>query len=462
MKRTLIRHILSGSEKKEVFIQGWVRALRKGKQYSFLILNDGSCQETMQVVIPSSSNCHEQISTLLTGSSVGIKGNVVESSGKEQSLEIQIISLEVYGTTDNTYPLQKKATSLEFLREKAHLRGRTNLFGAIFRIRHALTMSTHRFFDERGFYYINTPILTTLDAEGAGELFNVTSLDLDHISPGKIDWSKDYFGKPAALCVTGQLEAECLALGLNSVYTFGPTFRAENSNTPRHLAEFWMVEPEVAFLDLEGNAQLAEDYLKHLVQDTLNHCPSEIKALENYHRFANNKKDALAHLNTILEQKFQRITYTDAVNILQKSKQKFDYSPDWGKELQTEHERFLTEKHFKCPVIVTDYPKDCKAFYMKQNDDQKTVRAMDVLVPQVGELIGGSQREDSLDLLEKRMDELNMDKKPLWWYLELRKFGTAPHSGFGLGFERAVRYITGMQNIRDVIPFPRFPNNCLF
>ena len=367
---------------------------------------------------------------------------------------------------DRDYPLQKKASSLEFLRDNAHLRPRTNLFGAVFRIRHQLSMATHKFFDERGFYYLNSPILTGIDAEGAGETFSVTALDLEKLE-GKPDFQEDYFGAPASLCVTGQLEAECFALGMNAVYTFGPTFRAENSNTPRHLAEFWMVEPEVAFINLSELGELAADYLRYLINHVFENCPSEMEALASYHRFAAKESGqendhSVDLLESIRHASFEMITYTKALELCRKSGKAFEFGTDWGVELQTEHERYLAEEVFNVPVIVTDYPKDVKAFYMKQNDDDKTVQAMDVLVPGVGEIIGGSQREDNLGRLQRRMDELGVPEGPLWWYLDLRRFGSAPHGGFGLGFERAVRYITGMKNIRDVIPFPRTPKNCRF
>lgn len=470
MERKLIGEIL----KKEIYdcevnVKGWVRSVRKNKTFSFIVLNDGSAQETLQIIVNDDVDNYENIVTWGTGSCLSINGSLVKSQGKGQSIEMHAKSVELLGGVDDSYPLQKKATSLEFLREQSHLRPRTNLFGAVFRVRHQLAMATHNFFNDRGFYYLNSPILTAVDAEGAGEMFNVTTFDLDKMPMlnGKVDYTKDYFGKKSSLCVTGQLEAECFAMGMGAVYTFGPTFRAENSNTPRHLAEFWMIEPEVAFMDLEGNAQLATDYVKYLINYCFDHAPAELEALANYHKFTakQNKEDYEDHLSVldkVRNSDFKKITYTEAIKILSDSGKKFDFAPEWGVELQTEHERFLAEEHFNGPVIVTDYPKDCKAFYMKQNDDGKTVRAMDVLVPGVGEIIGGSQREEDLGKLESRIEQMGMDKDPLWWYLELRKFGTAPHAGFGLGFERAIRYITGMKNIRDVIPFHRTPNNCDF
>ncbi len=455
---------------KTVKVAGWVRSVRNSKAFSFIVLNDGSCQGILQIVADAEIADYSKVTQLLIGSCVEIEGLVVESQGKGQSIELQAQKVHVYGNTDASYPLQKKATSLEFLREQAHLRPRTNLFGAVFRVRHQLAMATHKFFSDRGFYYLNSPILTAVDAEGAGEMFNVTNMDLANmpkLKDGSVDFSKDYFGKQTSLCVTGQLEGECFSMGMGSVYTFGPTFRAENSNTPRHLSEFWMIEPEVAFMDLEGNAQLASDYVRYLISYAFEHAPEELEALQKYHQFSAKQEkipyeNHLDMLEKVKDTEFKVITYTEAISILEKSNAKFEFKPEWGVELQTEHERYLAEVYFKGPLTVTDYPADCKAFYMKQNDDGKTVRAMDVLVPGVGELIGGSQREEDLDRLVARMDAMGMEKDPLWWYLELRKFGTAPHSGFGLGFERAIRYITGMKNIRDVIPFPRTPNSCDF
>ena len=442
-------------------VKGWVRSVRKSKKFSFVVISDGSTQDCLQMIIDNDVENYENLSTMLLGTALSATGPIVKSGGKNQSYEMQTKSAEILGESTEDYPIQKKATSLEFLREQAHLRVRTNTYGAVFRVRHALSVATHKFFDERGFYYLNSPILTAVDAEGAGEMFNVSTLDKKQIKlteSGEVDYSRDYFGKETSLCVTGQLEAECFAMGLGSVYTFGPTFRSENSNTPRHLAEFWMIEPEVAFADLEEVAELAAEYVQYLISYALEKCPKELEFLAK----ANEIEGHMDNLIKVRDSKFTKITYTDAIEILNQSGETFEFPTDWGSELQTEHERYLAEKHFSGPVIVTDYPKDFKAFYMKQNDDGKTVRAMDVLVPGVGELIGGSQREDSYDKLVARMDQLGMDKKPLWWYLDLRKFGSAPHSGFGLGFERAVMYITGMKNIRDVIPFPRTPRNCDF
>lgn len=462
MKRETVAEILKRGElDRQVCVKGWVRSVRKGKKFSFLVINDGSTQHDLQIVADQSIEGYETGTSVLTGAAMSIEGQLVASQGKGQSIEIHASKLEVLGLADESYPLQKKATSLEFLRENAHLRIRTQTFGAVFRVRHALAMATHEFFHGRGFYYVHTPIITAVDAEGAGEMFGVSTLDRAHpprLESGEVDYSKDYFAKETSLCVTGQLEAECYALGLGQVYTFGPTFRSENSNTPRHLAEFWMIEPEVAFATLDDIADLARDYLQFLIRYALENCSAELEFLHS-REGAQTSRDIL---ELVRDGQFTRITYTEAMDILSKSGHKFEFPTDWGHELQTEHERYLTDVHFKGPVIVTDYPKDVKAFYMKLNPDGKTVRAMDVLVPGVGEIIGGSQREDSLELLEARMDAMGMQKEPLWWYLDLRRFGSVPHAGFGLGFERAMMYITGMSNIRDVVPFPRTPRHCDF
>lgn len=463
-ERTTLKKIFSENMVDvDATVKGWIRSVRKSKKFSFIVLNDGTCQNNLQIVVDAGLKNYEQISSLLAGSSVAITGRLVESAGKGQSIEMQAKDIHVFGATDESYPLQKKAISLEFLREKAHLRVRTNLFGAIFRIRHALAMATHEFFSKRGFYYLNSPIISAVDGEGAGEMFHVSTLDANKLpmKDGKVDFSQDFFGKEVSLAVTGQLEAECHALGLGAVYTFGPTFRAENSNTPRHLCEFWMVEPEVAFADLDDVADLATDYVQHMIKYVLEHCKDELHFLAT-RPGGDLPEGHLELLKHVAESQFEKITYTQAVEILEKADKKFEFPTSWGSELQTEHERYLAEDHFKKPVIVTDYPKDFKAFYMKQNQDGKTVRAMDVLVPGVGELIGGSQREDDLAKLEARMDHDGMEKDGYWWYLELRKYGSVPHAGFGLGFERMVMYVTGMKNIRDVIAFPRSPNNCDF
>lgn len=451
---------------KEVLVKGWLRSVRNSKSFAFLVVNDGSCQKNLQVVIDEKLSNFSDAVKLLIGSAVEIKGLIVESQGKGQDIEMQGHDVVVVSATPDDFPLQKKATSLEFLRENAHLRVRTNLFGAIFRIRHHLAMATHRFFSDRKFFYLHSPILTAVDAEGAGEMFTVTSLKPHELKQGP-DFSKDYFGKQAHLTVSGQLGGECFAHGLGAVYTFGPTFRAENSNTARHLAEFWMIEPEKAFMDLDENALLASDYVKYLIDYAFTHCSDELEALRGYHEFQakQDKENYVNHLDvldSVRKSEFLKVTYTEAMQILSKSGHKFEYPTNWGDEMQTEHERYLTEVHFKQPVIVTDYPKHCKAFYMKQSADGKTVRAMDVLVPGVGEIIGGSQREDDLDKLLGRAKELQMNEKSIQWYLDLRRFGGTPHAGFGLGFERAIMYITGMKNIRDVVPFPRTPNSCEF
>jgi asparaginyl-tRNA synthetase len=466
MSRLLLKEIFKETIiDTETTVKGWVRSVRKSKKFCFMVLNDGSCQNNLQIIIDAELANYDEASSLLAGSSVSITGLLVASGGKGQSVEMQAKSVEIIGKTDESYPLQKKGTSLEFLREKAHLRPRTNLFGAVFRVRHALSMATHKFFSDKGFYYVNTPIITAVDGEGAGEMFKVTMLDQNNLprtDKGEIDYSKDYFGKDTSLAVTGQLEGECFASGMGAIYTFGPTFRSENSHTARHLSEFWMIEPEVAFADLDEIAELSVDYLKYLISYAIDNCKEELEFLTQFHKRTGDAEDHMGTITHVRDSEFIKITYTEAIDILQKCDKKFEYPTNWGDELQTEHERYLAERHFKLPVIVTDYPKDFKAFYMKQNDDGKTVRAMDVLVPGVGEIIGGSQREENLDKLVARMDADGMEKEGYWWYLELRKFGTVPHSGFGLGFERAVMYITGMKNIRDVIPFPRTPKSCDF
>lgn len=460
MKRTTVKELFQTEPKEQdVLVKGWVRSLRKSKSFCFIVLNDGSAQKDIQIIADEKLAGYEEFTKCLTGSALAINGKLVASQGK-QPIEIQATSVEIIGATPTEYPLQKKGTSLEFLREIAHLRPRTNLFGAVFRVRHQLAQATHKFFSDKGFYYINTPILTAMDAEGAGELFRVSTLDPEDTprgKNGKVIWEKDYFGQEAYLCVTGQLEAEAFACSMGSVYTFGPTFRSENSNTARHLSEFWMIEPEVAFADLEEIAELGAEYIQYMVKHALEHCAEELKLFNGFI-----EKGLIERLEKVASSEFKKITYTEAIEILQKSGQKFEYKADWGADLQTEHERYLTDKHFNGPVIVTDYPKDIKAFYMKQNDDGKTVRAMDILVPGVGEITGGSQREENLEKLQKRMEEMNLAPDIYDWYLDLRRFGTVPHSGFGLGFERAVMYITGMQNIRDVIPFYRTPKNIAF
>lgn len=460
MKRWTIKELYTQKPiEQEVIVKGWVRSQRKTKSFNFIILNDGSSQSDLQIIADASLENYEDFDKCGTGSSLSISGKVVASQGK-QPIELVATKVEIYGNVGEDYPLQKKGTSMEFLREIAHLRPRTNTFGAVFRIRHHLAQATHKFFDERGFFYVNTPIVTAMDAEGAGELFRVSTLDPENPprdDKGAIDWSEDYFGKQAYLCVTGQLEGEAFASALGSIYTFGPTFRSENSNTPRHLAEFWMIEPEVAFADLDDVAQLGADYIQYMIKYAMENCSEELAFLNNF--IDKGLKSKLEH---VAKTPFQKITYTEAIDILLKSGKKFEYKVEWGADLQTEHERFLTDEHFNGPVIVTDYPKGIKAFYMKQNDDGKTVRAMDILVPGVGEIIGGSQREENYDRLVARMNELGMEEDLYGWFLDLRRHGTVPHSGFGLGFERAVMYITGMSNIRDVIPFYRTPKHVEF
>lgn len=398
---------------------------------------------------------------ITTGACIAVKGNLVQSMGKGQSVEIQAKEIELYGTADpNSYPLQKKGHTVEFLREIAHLRPRTNTFGAVLRIRHAMAFAIHKYFNDKGFYYLHTPLITASDCEGAGAMFQVTTLDMNNLpktEEGKIDYTQDFFGRQTSLTVSGQLEGELGAMALGQIYTFGPTFRAENSNTPRHLAEFWMIEPEMAFYEIEDNMDLAEDFIKSLVQYALDNCADDLQFLNNMY-----DNELIERLKGVVSTSFVRLSYTEGVKILKESGVKFEYPVDWGVDLQSEHERYLVEKHFKKPVILTDYPKDIKAFYMKQNEDGKTVRAMDVLFPKIGEIIGGSQREESLEKLEKRIAELDMDTKNLWWYIDTRRFGSAPHSGFGLGFERLLLFVTGMANIRDVIPFPRTPKSADF
>ncbi|HLO59455.1 MAG TPA: asparagine--tRNA ligase [Bacteroidales bacterium] len=457
-----IKELLQSREfEAEVLVKGWVRTKRGNKNISFVALNDGSIIHNIQVVFDMSRFDEEVMKKVTTGSCIAVKGKLIESPGKEQNVEVHADTLELYGTADpDLYPLQKKGHTLEFLREIAHLRPRTNTFGAVLRIRHAMSFAIHKYFNDHGFYYLHTPIITGSDAEGAGEMFRVTTLDSKNppMTPeGKVDFSQDFFGKETNLTVSGQLEGELGAMALSLIYTFGPTFRAENSNTPRHLAEFWMIEPEMAFYEINDNMNLAEDFLKYLIRYALENCKDDLAFLcEMY------DKELLTRLNFVVNNSFERITYTSAIETLTKSGTDFEFPVSWGMDLQTEHERYLVEKHYKKPVIVTDYPMAIKAFYMKQNDDGKTVRGMDVLFPKIGEIIGGSQREESLEKLERRIKELNIPDKDMWWYIDTRKFGTAPHSGFGLGFERLLLFVTGMSNIRDVIPFPRFPKNAEF
>ncbi|MBR3651760.1 MAG: asparagine--tRNA ligase [Victivallales bacterium] len=465
MKRTVVRDALSCRDfGSEMTVAGWVRTRRDSKAgFSFIELNDGSCQGNLQVVAPTSlPNYDSEIVKLHPGASVKVTGTLVASEGKGQAVDLKATDVKVLGFCDPMeYPLGKTRISFERLREVAHLRPRTNTFGAVARVRNTLAFATHEFFQGRGFYYFNAPLITASDCEGAGEMFQVTTLDIENPprvkETGRVDFSQDFFGRPANLTVSGQLEAETYACALGSVYTFGPTFRAENSNTTRHLAEFWMIEPEVAFADLHDDADLAEDFLRHLICSVLAKCPEELK-------FFNDRieKGLLDNLTRLSDATFTRITYTEAIKILEKAADKFEFKPSWGVDLQSEHERYLAEETFHGPVIVMDYPRDIKAFYMRLNDDQKTVAAMDVLLPNVGEIIGGSQREERLDVLERRIRETGMDPKDYWWYCDLRRFGSVPHAGFGLGFERMVRFCTGMGNIRDVIPYPRTPQSAEF
>jgi asparaginyl-tRNA synthetase len=445
----------------QIGVNGWVRTRRDAKGFSFLEINDGSALANLQVIAAETLPLYENvIQKITTGSSLSIEGTVIESPGEGQRFELRAEKIEVLGLAPLEYPLQKKKHSFEFLREIAHLRPRTNSIGAVARVRSSLSFAVHTFFQERGFCYVHTPIITTSDAEGAGAMFRVSTLDpekLPRTEQGAVDFSKDFFGKPASLTVSGQLEGEIYALALGKIYTFGPTFRAENSNTPRHLAEFWMIEPEVAFYRLAEDMDLAEEFVRYLARHVLEKNHDDLS-------FFNDRidRELLERVKNIAESPFERLTYTDAMKILEKNNDKFEYKVKWGSDIQSEHERFLTEVTFEKPVIVYDYPKEIKAFYMRLNDDDKTVRAMDVLVPRIGELIGGSEREERHDVLVDKIKALGLDEKNYWWYLDLRKFGSTPHAGFGLGFERLILLVTGMQNIRDVIPFPRFPGNAEF
>nr|WP_199306532.1 asparagine--tRNA ligase [Pseudanabaena sp. FACHB-2040] len=458
-----IREILqTGQPDESVLIRGWVRTKRESKGFTFVDVNDGSSMNGLQVVMGESVPGYaETMKRISTGASVEIAGKLVESPGKGQRIELQAAEVTVFGEADpETYPLQKKRHTFEYLRTLGHLRSRTNTLGAVFRVRNACAQAIHQFFRERGFLWVHTPIITGSDAEGAGEMFSVTGLNLKQVpttDQNQVDYSQDFFGKPAYLTVSGQLEAEIMAMAFTNVYTFGPTFRAENSNTSRHLAEFWMVEPEMAFCALEGNMDLAEDFLKYVFRQVLEQCPEDME-------FFNQRIDdsVLATADNIIHNTFERVTYTEAVRLLEKADRQFEFPVEWGIDLQSEHERYLAEELFKKPVIVTDYPTGIKAFYMRLSDDGKTVRAMDVLAPKVGEIIGGSQREERLDVLERRIQEAGLPVEDYWWYLDLRRFGTVPHAGFGLGFERLVQFMTGMANIRDVIPFPRTPDSIEF
>ena len=464
MKRTKIIDLLSRKDfGAEVCVKGWVRTRRGSKSVNFIALNDGSTIKNVQVVADVEKFDAEMLKLITTGACLSVEGTLVESQGAGQSVEIQATKIEVLGTCGADYPMQKKGQSFEYMRQHAHMRLRTNTFGAVFRIRHNMAIAIHKYFHDHGFFYFNTPIITASDCEGAGQMFQVTTTNLSDLKKdkdGKIDYSDDFFGKTTSLTVSGQLEGELGATALGSIYTFGPTFRAENSNTPRHLAEFWMIEPEVAFNDITDNMDLAEDFIKYCVRWALDNCKDDLEFLNKMI-----DKTLLERLNFVVDHDFVRLTYTDGIKILEdavKQGHKFEFPVYWGVDLASEHERYLVEQHFKKPVILTDYPKEIKAFYMKMNDDGKTVRAMDVLFPQIGEIIGGSEREESYDKLMARINELNIPMKDMWWYLDTRKFGTCPHSGFGLGFERLILFVTGMQNIRDVIPFPRTPKSADF
>ena len=465
MKRTKIVEAMSAGGAsligQDVCVKGWVRTRRGNKHVQFVALNDGSTIKNLQVVFDMSKFDDDSLKAVTTGASLCVNGKLVESMGKGQTCEVQAESFEVYGMADPaSYPLQKKGHSLEFLREIAHLRPRTNTFGAILRVRSILAYAIHKFFNEKGFFYLNTPLITASDCEGAGAMFQVTTLPLNNLpktDDGNVDYGKDFFGKMTALTVSGQLEGELGATALGAIYTFGPTFRAENSNTPRHLAEFWMIEPEMAFYDITENMDLAEEFIKYCINFALENARDDIEFLQQMY-----DADLISRLEFVAHNEFVRLTYTEGVKILEESGRKFEFPVYWGADLSSEHERYLVEEHFKKPVILTDYPKEIKAFYMKQNEDGKTVRAMDVLFPKIGEIIGGSEREADYDKLMARIEELGIPMKDMWWYLDTRKYGTVPHSGFGLGFERLVLFVTGMANIRDVIPFPRFPGNADF
>ncbi len=461
IQRTKVKDLLEMKAGSEVLAKGWVRTKRGNKEIAFIALNDGSTIKNIQIVVDKNQDTEPVLARISTGACIGVRGTLVESMGSGQATEIKAGEITVYGECDPMrYPLQKKDTSFEYLRSVAHMRPRTNTFGAVYRLRSQMAFAIHEYFHSRGFVYLNTPLITASDAEGAGNMFQVTTLDLDkvpHDKKGRIDYSKDFFGKRTSLTVSGQLEGELGATALGEIYTFGPTFRAENSNTPRHLAEFWMIEPEMAFYDINDNMDLAEDFIKHLVRYALENCYDDVKFLNDRY-----DPELLDRLQGVVDTEFVRLEYTEGIRILEeavKNGTQFEYPVFWGADLQSEHERYLVEKHFGKPVILTGYPKDIKAFYMKQDPDGKTVRAMDVLFPKIGEIIGGSEREADLSKLEARIDELGMSRKNLEWYIDTRRFGSCPHSGFGLGFERLLLFVTGMQNIRDVIPFPRTPKN---
>lgn len=463
MNNILIKELYRNSEKyysKKIQISGWVKTVRDSKTFGFIEVNDGSFFKNLQIVFDNSLENFEEICKLTISSSIMVKGILVKTENAKQPFEIKAEEVKVIATSVPEYPLQKKRHTMEYLRTISHLRPRTNTFNAVFRVRSVASYAIHKFFQENNFVYVHTPIITGSDAEGAGEMFNLNTFDLNNVpktEEGEVDFSKDFFGKPAHLTVSGQLNVETYAFAFRNVYTFGPTFRAENSNTVKHAAEFWMIEPEICFADLKDDMDLAESMLKYIINYVLENCPEEMEFFNNFI-----DKGLLDRLNNVVNSEFGRISYTDAVKELEKHNNEFEYKVSWGVDLQTEHERYLSEKIFKKPVFVTDYPQEIKAFYMKLNQDRKTVAAADLLAPGIGEIIGGSQREDSLEKLQNKIKELNMDEKDYWWYLDLRKYGSVPHSGFGLGFERLMMYITGMQNIRDVIPFPRTPKNCEF
>ena len=457
-----IKSLLTREPSSEIITaEGWVRTKRDSKNVCFLEINDGSCLKGLQAVIDKASfNNNNLLDSISTGAAVSVKGTIVESLGGNQKVELAVTSLVLVGPCPNDYPLQKKRHTVEFLREQAYLRPRTNLFGAVTRVRNTMAYAVHQFFQENGFVYVNTPLITASDCEGAGEQFQVTTLDLQNVpkkEDGSVDYSKDFFGKIANLTVSGQLEGETYAMAMKNIYTFGPTFRAENSNTTKHLAEFWMVEPEMAFCSLDGDMEIAESFLKYIFSKCLEKNPEDMEFFDNFVLKGN-----IETLRHVIETPFAHMTYTDAIKVLEKENDHFDFPVHWGSDIQTEHEKFLTEKVCKSPVIVTDYPKEIKAFYMKLNEDGKTVRGMDVLVPRIGEIIGGSERESDLNILLSRINELGLNPEDYWWYLDLRKYGSVPHSGFGLGFERAVQYVTGVQNIRDVIPYPRYVKSADF
>ncbi len=459
--RTKVKDLLQMSAGQEVLAKGWVRTKRGNKEIAFIALNDGSTIKNVQIVVDKNAETEAILPKITTGACIGVLGDLVESVGSGQAVEIHAREITLYGPCDPVrYPLQKKDTSLEYLRTVAHMRPRTNTFGAVLRLRSQMAYAIHEYFHKKGFVYLNTPLITAADCEGAGQMFQVTTLDLNNVpknKKGEPDYSKDFFGKQTSLTVSGQLEGELGATALGEIYTFGPTFRAENSNTPRHLAEFWMIEPEMAFYDIKDNMDLAEDFIKQLVSYALENCYDDVKFLND--RYDN---ELIERLESVVKTDFVRLEYTEGIKILEdaiKNGEKFEYPVYWGVDLQSEHERYLVERHFRKPVILTGYPKDIKAFYMKQNEDGKTVRAMDVLFPKIGEIIGGSEREADLDKLEARIDELGMSRRTLEWYIDTRRFGSCPHSGFGLGFERLLLFVTGMANIRDVIPFPRTPKN---